>query len=419
MFYLLFIFYFLIICFWLKKAIFFIKSNIGFKTLIALYVTKVLVGILYGIYFAQPSQIEGADTWFFFIESKPETDWLLANPQNFFADLFTNHYSHTGNFFAGSQSFWNDLKATFFVKILAILNVITQKNYYTNLLFFNAAFMVGGVACYRLFNQKFDIDKRILIAAIFLTPGFLFWCSGIHKDGIVFSATALAIFLFNNILQYKISIKKIAVLLLCFVVVFILRNYYLLAILPAFIGWFLAVKYKAYTKIIFVSIIVASVVFFIFSSLFSISNSISQSTVLKHNQFLMLQGNTKFETPPLNANAQSMLSYFPFAMYAAIFRPLPHQIHSKAALLLVIENYCFILLSIAAIVIAFKRSTPILKEPTILACLTISFFLLLFIGYTVCFDTAIIRYRSVSFPLLIVPCLLVVFGKIKKQHLSV
>jgi len=385
---------------------------------LSLFSIKILAGIFYSYYFSLPSQIENADTWNYFLESKAETDWLLSNPKAFATDLFTNHYSQSGNLFSCTNSFWNDLKTTFFIKLLAVLNLFSVKNYYINLLFFNAFFMLGGVAFYRLFKDNFIINKWILLTVVFFTPSFLFWCSGIHKDGIVFSATAISIFIFHKALKDQFNFIRLFMLTLCFTVIFLLRNYYLLAIIPAFTTWFIIEKTKLKASLCFVVMTLCCLLVLMFSSSFPITKGICQSIVQKHDEFLTLDGNTKFETPTLKTNAKSIVSYFPFAMQSSLLRPFPGNIKSKGEFLAMLENYIFLIVLIIAVIATFFKKKKILNAPIILTCILISFFLLLFIGYTVCFDAAIIRYRSVSFPLLIVPCIIIIFGNIKQQKSS-
>lgn len=352
------------------------------------------------------------------MDSKAETDWLLSNPKAFAADLFANHYSQSGNLFSCTNSFWNDLKTTFFVKLLAVLNIFSGKNYYINLLFFNSFFMFGGVAFYRLFKDNFIINKWVLLVMVFFTPSFLFWCSGIHKDGVIFSATAISIFIFQKAIKDKFNFIRLSIITACFALIFLLRNYYLLAIIPAFVSWFIVEKTKIKATVCFALMTSFCLLVLMVSSLFPITKSVCESIVQKHDEFLTLNGNTKFETPTLEANTKSIISYFPFAMQSSLLRPFPNNIKSKGELLAMLENYIFLIVLIIAVIVAFYKKNKMLDSPIILTCILIGFFLLLFIGYTVCFDAAIIRYRSVSFPLLIVPSIIIIFGKLKNQHLS-
>lgn len=417
MFYILFIGYCFLVYLIFAKLSFFKNSGLGTLVLVIIFSLKILVGLYYSYYFSLPPQITNADTWSYFMDSKAETDWLLSNPKAFATDLFANHYSQSGNLFSCTNSFWNDLKTTFFIKLLAVLNLFSGKNYYINLLFFNAFFMFGGVAFYRLFKDNFIINKWVLLAFVFFTPSFLFWCSGIHKDGLVFSATAISLFIFYKTIKEGFSFKRILILLICLGIIFLLRNYYLLAIIPALMTWFFAEKKKFNPKISFALMIFFCFNVLILSSYFNFSKGISDSIVQKHNEFLTLDGNTKFSTPSLEANATSIISYFPFALQSALIRPFPSNIKSKGEFFAMLENYLFLVIGLGTIMVAFYKKSKITASPIILTCVSISFFLLLFIGYTVCFEAAIIRYRSVSFPLLIVPCILIIFGKLKKESI--
>lgn len=398
---------------------FFRNSGLGTLTLLLIYAIKILVGFYYSYYFSQPQQITNADTWSYFMDSKVETNWLLNNPKAFAADLFANNYSQPGNLFSCTNSFWNDLKTTFFVKLLAILNLFSGKNYYINLLFFNAFFMFGGVAFYRIFKDNFIIKKWLLLAFVFFTPSFLFWCSGIHKDGVIFSATAISIFIFNKVLADEFNIKRGLIIFTCFLLIFLLRNYYLLAIFPSFIVWFIVEKKKFNPKISFTLMMFLCFSVLILSSSFKFSKVISESIVQKHDEFLTLEGNTKFQTPRLEVNTKSIISFLPFAMQSSLLRPFPNKTKSKGELFAMLENNVFLIVLIIAVFNIFYKKNKIIDSPIILTSFFISFLLLMFIGYTVCFDAAIIRYRSVSFPLLIVPCTILIFGKTKNQHSSV
>lgn len=412
----LFIGYFFLIQLLFKKNGFIKNSNIPYLTILFIFSIKVLTAFFYGLYFSKSGQVETADTWRYFSESTVETDWLFNNPKAFAADLFTNYHHTTGNLFIGTHSYWNDLKATFFIKVLAIINVFTNKNYYVNILFFNAFFVFGGVALYRLFNQYFQVKKWILVVAVFLAPGFLFWCSGIHKDGLLFTASAILLYTFNSIIHNSSSFKRWAILLVCFLLIFILGNYYVLAIFPAIAGYFICTKYKRNPFIVYSCIVAICLFIFLFSNNFSFTKGISESVVTKHNEFLLLTGNTKFNTPVLENTTADLLKFLPFAFSSSLLRPVPGSDIKLTQLIPIVENYLILFLLLGGVAYSIVFHKPSIRHPLILTCLTISFFLLLFIGYTVCFDGAIVRYRSVLIPFLLVPAVVLLLGKLKQQE---
>ena len=66
--------------------------------------------------------------------------------------------------------------------------------YYINIIFYSFISMFGPIAIYRVMNDVYPAKKWQLLIAVFLIPSFLFWCSGIHKDGLIFSCTAVIVF---------------------------------------------------------------------------------------------------------------------------------------------------------------------------------------------------------------------------------
>ena len=134
----IFIFYFLLFNWLITRISFFKHTQLEKFWLPALFSLKILAGAAYGLFYMQP-QYYGtkSDTWVFFELSKNETDWLLHDPIGFLKDIFTNGYQQSSNLFSGVNSYWNDLKETVVVKIMAVCNVFTLKSYFSNIIFFN------------------------------------------------------------------------------------------------------------------------------------------------------------------------------------------------------------------------------------------------------------------------------------------
>lgn len=394
---------------------FFKKSNISKRNLFILFTLKIAAGFAYAYYFSLPSQINTSDTWLYFNESLVETEKLLHNPKLFFSKLCYNQYANNSGLFIGVNSFWNDLKTTVFVKVLAVLNLISFKNYYINLIFFNLFVFYGCIALYKLVSAYFEIKNWILIVSIFLLPGFLFWSSGLHKDGIIFSCIGLVLYYYNLQLNQSISIKKISIILFFITITFLLRNYILLALLPVLLAWFCSTKLKIKPIIAFAFIMLLCLTIFFFSNSLNITQSIGSSIVQKHHEFQKLDGKTKITTPPLNNSTKSLLNYFPFAIKTSLIQPIPSKNYGLAFNLSSFENYFYILLGLVSL---FFMSSQKINSPLLLSFVFITFFLLLFIGYTVCFSGAIVRYRSIMLPFVILPSILLIFGKFKPKNYS-
>jgi hypothetical protein len=408
--------YFLIIGFFILKYSSNKVINLSRLDCLILFSIKVTVGVLYANYFTTQDQIVNADTWTYFIDSKLETDFLVQNPLGFVKDLFSVKYQSSGGLFSSTYSYWNDLKANFFIKILAVLNLLSNKNYYVNLLFFNWLFLYGGLLLIKLVNEYYSIKKHWLLISIFLAPSALFWCSAVHKDGIVFTASVALIYCFIKILNTKGKPKHYFYLAIATLVLFALRNYYLLAIFPALLAYFLLIKLKLKSSIIFLVIVAGFFGILFVSGTFKPISFIANSIVNKHDDFAALEGNSKFATPTLNASVYSLINYFPFAFKVAFLHPLVNINLGLKYFLIGFENLIYLLLIIATgIKLLFTKAK---SNPLVLTLFSISFLLSMFIGYIVCFDAAIIRYRSCFLPLLLVGCVLVLFGKPKNNLIN-
>jgi hypothetical protein len=122
--------------------------------------------------------------------------------------------------------------------------------------------------------------------------------------------------------------------------------------------------------------------------------------VNKHNEFLLLNGNSAIKVPSLIATTESVIMYFPTAIDIAFVRPHLSEIKNASYALAFGET----LLS-ATVIILFlvfgkhKRLMP----PFYICCLYFAFSVLLLDGYTVTFTGAIVRYRSLVLPLLMAP----------------
>ncbi|MGZ3998646.1 MAG: hypothetical protein ACXVKM_13315, partial [Flavisolibacter sp.] len=145
-----------------------------------------MAGIFYGwigIYYGQMAQM--IDTWAYHVESLKEYHLLTTHPVDFFTSLFHNSYEggYT-NFLSSRNSWWNDVKANFFIKIIAIFDLFSFGNYYVNVIFYSFISLFGPMAVYRIMKDVFPRQKVPLLIAVFLVPSFIYWTSGLHKEGL-------------------------------------------------------------------------------------------------------------------------------------------------------------------------------------------------------------------------------------------
>ncbi len=356
---------------------------------------------MYGLFYAQPAYFTNSDTWHFFELSKGETDWLLRDPIAFVKDIFSYGYQQSGNLFIGQNSYWNDLKSNIVIKLMAVCNVFTFKNYYANVVFFNFLFFFGPVAFYRLMKGLIA-NKFILTISIFCIPSFLFWCSGAHKDGLIFSCLGVLMYHINNFIRQKNFFwRPFIICLFCFALMFALRNFMALFFLPALLVWVLCERYP-YRKIPVISLVYGfCLMVFFLSPYINKQTNLLQYIVEKQGEFKQLQGSSQIAVPDLQPQALSFIQFLPAAIDIAFFRPHINEMKNLSYLPAIAET---ILLWVFALFCLIKRKKlPVEYASIIIFCFCFSVSVLLVAGYTNIFSGAIVRYRSLELPLLFVP----------------
>jgi len=334
--------------------------------------------------------------------SLQETKWLLSSPGSFIKDLFHYGYQSSGNIFSGENTYWNDLKSNLPVKIMAVFNVFTNNSYYTNIIFFNFLFLFGLVALFKVLFAIYPQKKWLIIAVIFLLPSTLFWCSGIHKDGLILSAIGVSIYCFAKLISNQSSLNYLLLLLFSFILIFALRNYILFALLPALLCWFLTDRDPERKNGIFITVYLIGIACFFIIPLIFPSINFPMYLAAKQQEFLELSADSHVVTAQLTPTTSGFISFLPHAIDMAFFRPHVNEFKNLSYLPAIAENILLILLIILSI-FSLKKET---KIPPVAMCLFVfSLSVLLICGYTIPFTGAVVRYRSLVLPLLIAPLL--------------
>jgi hypothetical protein len=401
---LIFIFYLFLFAWILSNTGFIKKTGLNKWWIIGLFGLKVFAGIIYGWFYQQPAYFATSDTWHFFELSKGETDWLLHDPLAFFKDIFMYGYERSGNLFVGENSYWNDLKSNVIIKLLAICNVFTLKNYYANIVLFNFLFFFGSAALYRVVKNLFNSNHLLLIAGIFLIPSFLFWCSGIHKDGLIFSCAAVITFQFQRQLtEKKVLWRSIAVVLMLFVGLFALRNFMALLLAGSLFVWLLCYLYPKQKGMVVGSIIVVAFAAFFLSGKISAAVDMPQYVIEKQSEFKQLSGASSIDVPVLENSLWSFVTFLPTAVDISLFRPHVNEIRNMSYLPAAAEIILFWIVVVLSLFVRNKATQSNDQSAFIIFCLFFSFSFLLLAGYTITFSGAIVRYKASVLPFLFVP----------------
>lgn len=404
--YLLFVAYLVLFAWLVTKTKFFNLSGLSKPQLVIIFFLKVMAGIFYGwvgIYYGNHAQM--VDTWGFHYDSIQEYNLLFKNPHEYLVNLFRDPYEGgVAKFFGTDKSYWNDLKGNFFIKVLSIFNIFSFGHYYTNIIFYSFISMFGPIAIYRVMNDVYPGKKWQLLIAVFLLPSFLYWASGLHKEGLIFLGFSLVIFnTYFGLNRKRFSLNNVIFILLGLLLVLVLRNFLIVIFIPAMIAWILASKFSKKPLVVFAICYACFVVVFFTAKFINANLDFPQAVVTKQKEFVALHGNSSVPMQKLEPTFSSFILNTPQAISLSILRPYPSDVKHLLSLAAAAETE--VLLFLVLIFLLWRRRDGARTQSSIFIyfCLFLSLSVLITIGYAVNNLGAIVRYRSIVLPLLLSP----------------
>ncbi|HVK97106.1 MAG TPA: hypothetical protein VM368_04770, partial [Flavisolibacter sp.] len=341
---------YLILFAWIITRVkFFTHSGLSNSQLVIFFLIKVMAGILYGwigVYYGQMAQM--VDTWGYHYESLRELQNLKTNPSLFFTDIFYTPHENGFTRFLSEDSWWNDLKGNLFVKILAFFQLLSFGNYYINVVFYSFLTLFGPIAIYRVMDNVFRGKEIPVLLSTFLIPSFLYWTSGIHKDGILFVGFALIIYSFYfGLKKEKFSGTKIISIIAGILLVLGLRNFYFIPLIPALLAWWISVRLKRKPIAIYSVVYLIFILFFFTGKYIHPKLDFPAAVAEKQQAFLKLSGGS---TVQVNEIEPTFISFFinaPQSFALAAIRPFPSDVRHLLSLAAALEILLLLSLFIA------------------------------------------------------------------------
>lgn len=416
MYYLLFFIYFLACCYFITKIKFVQHAGISTKIILLLFSIKVIVGIVGGMV-SHFLMHDKSDLHFYTIQGMIEYENLIHNPKIFFTDSLPAAYANNlGEFFGSSNSFWNDLRNNILIKTIGVFNILSRGNYYINSLFFNFIAFFGHIALYKIFKNIFKNNHWAIIVGCFLLPSTLYYTSLIGKDLIIF--TSLAIFCYCSYFSWKENFtqKKIVFLLLSFFCILLIRNFIAIVLLPCAISWFVSCRYSF--KIWQVYVVMAVILIGCLLALQFTNQKYNPLKIVVDKQqafFTLGKANSEYQNDTLQSTIKSFVTSAPTALRHAFLSPYPQEFDNVYLNGFALEIIVYILLFLLMIIYPLKNN--FITKDFILFTVIFTSLIFLFTGYITTNAGALVRYRSIYFPFLIVPILCSInWGKIFEYY---
>lgn len=397
------VFYYLVLAFLLYRMPGKKECSLSVSEVALSFGFKALMACLYGYIFLR--FYGGDDTWMFHRMGLLEYDKMLHHTGQFFKDL-TPISAIEGNHTLGGtlRSYNMDLEYYTFYKILAVCNIFSRGNYYINAVLFSFITYWGHYWLFRLLSRELPAKRKLLFLLIFFFPASVFWLSGIRTDGLIFFFVALSLLYFSNWIKHR-KRSSFLYFLLAMLGVLVYRNVLVALMAPAFIAWYVSVRYRVRPWLSFVSLTAIAAILFFGSLLFSSTANGPAIVSSRQHEFLALEGNTRFALDSLHADAVSYIRVWPQAAANTFLRPTPWE---ASGVLQIVTALTILFFWILVAWVIIKKDQPwkkFFQNPLLVFLLFFSVYYYLFIGYTVPFPGAIVRYKSV--PELMLLCLMI------------
>ena len=390
---------------WLLTKIPFVKkAGIEYKILVSLFFLRIIFGVLNG--YLNLYILTSSDTKMYHIRGLDEYHLLLSSPKKYFYNFLDNpHKDYTSGFFSASNSYWNDLKDRIIDKILSILDLFTFGDFFSNVLIYNFFIFLGSILMYKLFLKLFPAKSNYILIGIFCLPSFLFFSSGLHKEGLIFIGISIIYFNFYQIIdEKKYSFRSSILIVISFLFILLLRNYVLLLLIPSIIYWWIC-KYKSFKTLSTFVFGYCLLIFLFFSSGLLPNKNLSLPSIVAARQTAFIHiGKSANSFIPVDTLKGSIMSYSDHLLPALINSFLRPYLFEKMNLFYMAISFEFTvyILALFCFLLFRKRNSD---RPILYSMVFFSISMFLIIGYTIPIEGAIVRYRSIFIPLLIIPIL--------------
>lgn len=386
------IFYSIVFIFLIKRIIR-NKTQLTVTELSLAFIFKVALGCLYGYIYGH--FYNGDDTWMFQKHSLEELQLMFNDPVLFITKLGPAYtFAWQGGTFWENMGAWiHTLENNLIIKVLTIGNLFGGSNYYINVVFFNFVLFWGHYWLFKLYVQEFPQKRKQLLLLIFFFPPLVFWLSGIRGDGLVLFFLALLLIHFRRWLYTN---NKWSILYFVFGVfgIIIFRSQVLLLLVPALAAWYISVKFNRKPLPTFLLVFATGGLLFFATAWFSPQKNLPQVIAQRQQSFMALQG-TRFPLDTLQPTLGGFARVLPQALSHTFVRPYIWEAQGALQLMTAAAIIIFWGLTIICIIKKEIHWKEMLCKPLILFSLGFGITLYIFIGYTIPFPGAIVRYKAI------------------------
>lgn len=399
------------------KCPYFKSKNISSRTLCLLFGIKVLAGVcMYMVYTYYYPNRNQADIFRYFDDAKviygalPDRpmDYIkillgIGNNTPYFNDhyyVYLNHWERqvVTNIFSDSHTI---------IRFNALVMLFSFGYFNVHNVFASFLAFVGLFSIYKWVENNVKPLHKWYVVAIFLLPSVVFWTSGVLKESLIMFGVGLFIYSADSAVRANMPWYRRMVYILCVLLgaaVLVYTKLYYVLLIALLCGVFIwnkkyNIKHPLWAYIIS-ALILTPMVYFI--AMHYDCNALDL-IAYKHNDMVHLgidDNAMMADKVILSADIASFAAYMPKALYNALLLPLPFSGYSP----MVLMAWGELLLLVAGMVLLLVCGAhfPVRNKNMFWFCILLFMANAMVIGISVPIIGAIVRYRCISLPFLMV-----------------
>jgi hypothetical protein len=374
----------------------------------------IALGFLYQFYYG------GGDTFNYHTHgSRHVWNAFMENPEAGFKLLFSDNKSQTGIYkYSSHIPFFRDKSAYMVVRVAAIFDLFTFSSYTATAICFAVLSFTGSWLIFLTFYRDYPhLYKTIALASLFI-PSVAFWGSGVLKDTLTLAAVGVATFYVRQVfIRHRINILQVVLIFLAFYLIFHIKKYVILCLLPAIFLWVYASMLKKFRSVVLKLLILPFVIGFALVCGYIATEQLARDDP---RYALSQLGNTAkitaydiaFQTGrdagstyslgELDGSFSSMLKLAPQAVNVSLFRPYLWEVKNPLQLLGGLESFLLFIFTIYLLYRSWGFLGRAIINPDVMFCLVFSITFAFAVGVSTFNFGTLSRYKIPLMPFFVI-----------------
>ncbi len=386
------------------------------------------VGFIYQFYYG------GGDTFIYHTRGSAVIwEAFTDNPINGLKLIFAGHnripelHEYTSQIW-----FYGNMPSYFVIRVAAFFDLLTFRSYSATAVLFASLSFSGLWALYLVFYKRFNHIHFPLACAILFVPSVFFWGSGILKDTITIAALGWATYAFDKVIFKKeLIILNVLLFVVSAYVIFSIKKYILLCLLPALVIWWYLEVFDAIRSLIlrlmvrpFVVVLVGLLSYLVVLKVgeddprYALENVSETARITAYDIAFWTGRNagSTYTLGELDGTFQSMIRLFPSAVNVSLFRPYLWEVKNPFMLIAASESFIILILSICVVyktrfVGLFSKKTDSIALFSLLFSITFAFA----VGVSTYNFGTLMRYKIPLMPFYLSSLMILLYSKSERK----